>query len=144
MKNPFLPNDLLSSFLFYDEENRGYVTIGDIRDVTDEDEFTKHEENLFRSFGTRKEDGSYFQYYEQFERMMRSLKYDAFICLDAFIHEDRINPSGDPGEKDSWPFWMLANYLTDSDNELHDTEEVYQQAIVPQTWSREGGIWRKV
>merc|ERR1712198_759047 len=54
IKNPFLPNDLMESFLFCDYDNKGYLTLLNLREASEEagNNFEKLKEGHIYLFGS--------------------------------------------------------------------------------------------
>merc|ERR1712179_122393 len=108
MKNPFLPNDLMESFLYCDYDIKGYVTLQNLREASEEvgNNFGEEEEKMVLKYSLKAEDGSYYMNYEGFEKMMKGLKKDIYTCLGAFLQETNMD-RGDPGVNGAPPFWIL-------------------------------------
>ena len=51
MKNPFLPNDLMESFVFCDYDNKGFLTLLNLWEASEEagNNFGEEEETMFRN-----------------------------------------------------------------------------------------------
>ena len=61
---------------------------------------------MFKKYGIKALDGTYYMTYECFETMMKNLKKDIFTCLGAFLQKALMD-RGDSSINDAPQFWLL-------------------------------------
>jgi len=60
MKNQFLLNDLMESFMYCDYDNKGYLTLLDLREASEEagNNFDDEEEKIIKKYGLKAPNGT--------------------------------------------------------------------------------------